>query len=52
MSSEEREYSYTEEGVDVTLILWMLSLSPSERLDVLEGFVNSVAEIRHDQASV
>ncbi|HMB55200.1 MAG TPA: hypothetical protein VKU40_17915 [Thermoanaerobaculia bacterium] len=33
-------------GVDRTLIRWMLSLTPAERLDVLQGFVDSVKELR------
>ena len=33
------------DGVDVTLIRWMLSLTPSERLDVLQGFADSCAEL-------
>jgi len=37
-----------DEGVDVTLIRWMLSLSPEERLAVLQGFADSVAELTHD----
>jgi hypothetical protein len=32
-----------DDGVDVTLIRWMLSLTPDERLDVLQGFADSVA---------
>jgi hypothetical protein len=40
---------FNEDGVDLTLIRWMLSLSPDERLDVLQGFLNSVAEIRGAQ---
>ena len=32
-------------GVDVSLIRWMLSLSPDERLAVLQGFADSVAEL-------
>jgi len=32
-------------GVDVTLIRWMLSLSSEERLAVLQGFVDSVADV-------
>jgi hypothetical protein len=35
-----------ESGVDLTLIRWMLSLTPAERLDVLQDFVNDVLEIR------
>jgi len=34
-----------DDGVDVTLIRWMLSLSPEERLAVLQGFADSVAEL-------
>lgn len=37
-----------EDGVDVTLIRWMLSRSPEERLAVLQGFADSVAELTHD----
>jgi hypothetical protein len=37
-----------DDGVDVTLIRWMLSLSPEERLAVLQGFADSVAELIHD----
>lgn len=36
---------YDNDVVDVTLIRWMLSLSPEERLEVLQGFVDSVAEM-------
>jgi hypothetical protein len=41
-----KEQSHSEDGVDLTLIRWMLSLTPAERLDVLQGFVDSVLEIR------
>jgi len=40
------EQIYSDDGVDLTLIRWMLSLTPAERLDVLQGFVDSVLEIR------
>ena len=40
------EPAYSPDGVDLTLIRWMLSLTPAERLDVLQGFVDSVEEIR------
>jgi len=33
-------------GVDVSLIRWSLSLTPSERLDVLGEFVDLVLEAR------
>jgi hypothetical protein len=37
-----------DDGVDVTLIRWMLSLSPEDRLAVLQGFTDSIAELTHD----
>jgi hypothetical protein len=41
---------YSADGVDLTLIRWMLSLTPMERLQVLQRFVNSVEEIRAQNA--
>jgi len=37
---------YSEDGVDLTLIRWMLSLTPAERLQVLQQHVNRVLAIR------
>jgi hypothetical protein len=37
---------YDEAGVDLTLIRWMLSLTPAERLDVLESHLNEILAIR------
>jgi hypothetical protein len=37
---------YSEDGVDLTLIRWMLSLTPAERLQVLERHVNAILAIR------
>ena len=37
------------EGVDVGLIRWMLSLSPRERLSVLQQNVNSILRLRQTQ---
>lgn len=36
---------------DDSLIGWMRSLSPAERLQVLQGFVDSVSELRRDQST-
>lgn len=38
--------NYSEDGVDVTLIRWMLSLSPLERLQVLQQHLNSINHLR------
>ena len=40
-----------DDGVDVSLIRWMLDLSPSERLEVLQGFADSVGELRDGEDS-
>ena len=37
---------YSEDGVDLTLIRWMLSLTPAERLQVLQRQVNAILAIR------
>jgi len=35
-----------DDGVDVTLVRWMLSLSPAERLQVLQETVDAIEEVR------
>ena len=42
---------YAPSGVDLTLIRWMLSLTPSERLDVLQNMVEFVSEARVETAT-
>jgi hypothetical protein len=37
---------YSPDGVDLTLIRWMLSLTPSERLAYLEDRINDIIAIR------
>ncbi len=37
--------AYSEDGVDLTLIRWMLSLTPLERLRKLEAFISDVERI-------
>jgi len=34
------------DGVDLTLILWMLSLTPAERLELAEQSANEILAIR------
>jgi len=47
--AEEPEHS--EDGVDLTLIRWMLSLTPGERLAVLRDQVDSLLTLRAKFAS-
>lgn len=36
---------------DNSLIRWMMGLSPAERLQVLQGFVDSIGELSRDQSA-
>jgi len=38
--------AYSEDGVDLTLIRWMLSLTPEERLRVLQERLNAIEVVR------
>ena len=38
--------THSEDGVDLTLIRWMLSLTPDQRLAALQAFVDSVSALR------
>jgi hypothetical protein len=40
------EQTYSEDGVDLTLIRWMLSLTPTERLQTLQQTVQSLMRLR------
>ena len=42
------EPTYSEDGVDLTLIRWMLSLTPTQRLEVLQEAVWSIERLRGD----
>jgi hypothetical protein len=46
--AEAEAEAEVDDGVDVTLIRWMLSLSLEDRLAVLQGFADSIAELSHD----
>ena len=37
---------YSDDGVDLTLIRWMLSPTPAERLQYLQNHVNEILAIR------
>jgi hypothetical protein len=44
------EQTYSSDGVDLTLIRWMLSLTPAERLQVLQQSVKSLLRLRDGDA--
>ena len=37
---------YSEDGVDVSLIRWMLSLTPRERIEFLQERINDILSVR------
>lgn len=48
MSEPERpgeNDAFSEDGVDLTLIRWMLSLTPAERLQVLQSNTRSLERL-------
>jgi hypothetical protein len=49
-SLTEQLPTHSDDGVDLTLIRWMLSLTPAERLEVLQSAVNSIIDIREQNA--
>jgi hypothetical protein len=42
--------AYSDHGVDLTLIRWMLSLTPGQRLRVLQQNVDSIHKMRRHAA--
>lgn len=38
--------AYDEDGVDVSLIHWMLALSPKERLEAAQDMIDTVWKLR------
>ena len=44
--ADEELKEYSEDGVDMTLIQWGLSLTPAQRLEQLSLFMNAVERIR------
>ena len=44
---QEDNKAYSGDGVDLTLVRWMLSLTPSERLNVLQQNMLSMDMLKH-----
>lgn len=40
-----------DEGIDLSLVRWSLSLTPQERLDVLQRNVDALTRLRDDAAA-
>ena len=50
-SASPASLARSEEGVDLTLIRWMLSLTPAERLEALQSLVDLVEMARSNNGS-
>jgi hypothetical protein len=48
---EDPAAAESPDGVDLTLIRWTLSLTPLERLELLQDWVDGLAELRHGRAA-
>ena len=50
LTGSQVEPMYSEDGVDLTLIRWMLSLTPTERLETLQQTVQSLMKLRDESS--
>jgi hypothetical protein len=48
-SIAQDEPTYSKDGVDLTIIRWMLSMTPTERLQTLQQNVRSIMRLRGDK---
>lgn len=48
-SSGQGEATHSEDGVDLTLIRWMLRLTPTERLQAAQEMVDTVEALRRSR---
>lgn len=51
LSETPDEQAFSPDGVDLTLIRWMLSLTPLERLEVLQDWVDGLTELRNGRVT-
>jgi hypothetical protein len=47
VDSTADERTHSEDGVDLTLIRWMLSLTPAERLEAVQSYARAILRARH-----
>jgi len=51
-TEDEAWKNYSEDGIDLTLIRWMLSLNPSQRLQFLQENIQSIQELLGEPPTV
>ena len=47
--SLEYDLIYSEDGVDLSLIRWMLSMTPTQRLQTLQQHIRAIMRLRGDK---
>jgi hypothetical protein len=47
----DRDLMYGEDGVDISLIRWMLSMTPTQRLQILQQNIRSIMRLRGGKPS-
>jgi hypothetical protein len=50
-SLSESDRLYSEDGIDLSLIRWMLSMTPTERLQTLQQNIRSIMRLRDAKAN-
>ena len=45
--ADPRPPSFAVDGTDLTLIRWMLAMTPAPRLDMLQDFLDGIIELRN-----
>lgn len=49
-ANEQADSPYDENGVDRSLVRWMLSLSPTERLEQVQSSIDLIMSVRKPPA--
>ena len=50
-SSSEHHPNDKKDGVDLSLIQWMLSFTPTERLQILQQHIRTIMRLRGDKTN-
>jgi hypothetical protein len=47
MEVTNADHTHSDDGVDLTLVRWMLSLTPAERLEAVQSYARAILRARH-----
>lgn len=51
VAPDQIHFGESLDGVDLTLIQWMLALTPLERIELLQDWVDGLAELRNGRVT-